>query len=524
MKCPYCGGDNAADAGFCERCGSRLTAAAPINIVVAKRAPRASHRAAGGVRFFVVVLICVLAAAAGFLTFKALQPPKYIFQQHLITFIWDGKQTTVFYDTTAVGTLGAKFSSSAQSDFTGARAAALSDDGGLYYADRQGVYKIADDVQSYNTASSGNGVVYLGTDGTLTLYSVKSRKAEKIADDVTKDPAAVYLLFTISPDGKTVLYSKGGTLYVYAKGQSVFIGTDLAGLAVSNGGKYIYSCAYNVGTLYVSQLGGDLKKLSDGYGQASPFFCADNTQMLYYADGANYISVNGGYGMKVAGGNIAAPLLPNSAVAVSSLMNVVYADQTYANNNGHVYFINGKGGTVTFPRYCQGGTLDGTGETLYYLNSADNNFYKCAVKDPVNSVEIGQNIAGWCYVSPKDRHVYYVDSNNELWCKTGDADAVKIGDGVYGPSGMSAGGTLIFTAQYGSGLVCTCSDGRTAVTLSSDACGAVAIGSVMLYMDNYDSATVTYDVYGGTGGKFVPMASGVQLIAFATYDGSNVQW
>ncbi|MCL2462508.1 MAG: hypothetical protein FWF44_07575, partial [Defluviitaleaceae bacterium] len=378
----------------------------------------------------------------------------------------------------------------------------------------------------FKLAGCGGAVVYRDIHSALTLYSIKDRRAVKITG-YTSD-----MYFQISPDGGTVIYSSGGALYVYTDGRSTPVGEDMTAVAVSDGGKCIYSYNSHIydpqagwsETLYVSSAGGELKKLGSGVDTDVIVFNADNTQALYASYHIGYISVNAGEGIEVGAGGWATPCLPEGAVGCASLLNKVYGEGSYSNGEGHVYYVDDKFKTTTLVSNCSSWKIDASAKTLCYVDNSSNNLYRCSVQNPPAAVEIGQDVGdvGFC-VSPDGERVYYVNSSGELWRKSGNSAAVKLLDGVYNYISMSTDGTLLCVTSSGTGEFYTCKDGGNmvkAAEITGDYNFAFSMGGFMYYLTESDPDSMygkpdyddyPCDLYGSADGvRFSLMCGGMQ--------------
>ncbi|MBO6011607.1 MAG: zinc ribbon domain-containing protein, partial [Oscillospiraceae bacterium] len=84
-------------------------------------------------------------------------------------------------------------------------------------------------------SADGSKAVWIEEDGKLFSCDVKSGKTTLLAEvDEDKYPSAV-----VSPDGKTVLCSDGGELYLRSSGKPTELGESGVPVGVANGGKYV---------------------------------------------------------------------------------------------------------------------------------------------------------------------------------------------------------------------------------------------------------------------------------------------
>ena len=114
----------------------------------------------------------------------------------------------------------------------------LNFDNELYIIDGDSCVMISNAVTGSIIAGSGEAVAYYDSNNNLFLYDADKKATELIASNI-EDYG-----ISISPDGKTLLYSVDDILYCYNKGKVEEVAEDQVGLAVSDKGKRIYSIGY----------------------------------------------------------------------------------------------------------------------------------------------------------------------------------------------------------------------------------------------------------------------------------------
>ncbi len=168
----------------------------------------------------------------------------------------------------------------------------LTNDNNLFYINGTAVTEVSDDVYSASMSADGNALVYVVEDKSdYTLMLFNGKDSEEIAE--LEYSGWFVPNYTISPDGKTVLYvtSNDGTneCYYYQNGRSEKIKKELYPLAVSNGGKvsYLYDTD---GKMYIYK---DLSEKIDSFKyNYSMYFTTDRTAVMYIDDKGNTMVYN----------------------------------------------------------------------------------------------------------------------------------------------------------------------------------------------------------------------------------------
>ncbi|MBE3141579.1 MAG: zinc ribbon domain-containing protein, partial [Thermoplasmata archaeon] len=356
MKCEFCGEINEYGAHFCKKCGAEIgkvqNGAAGIlgDKAVAKTKDLAKNlKSKLSKKVLIIIGVCVVALIAIIIAINAFLPGKYTYPKNTISFLYDSEfeQTSVLVDTKLLSTTIDGSVYSTQNNFDGDVCAVLSSDDTLYYITSSTVQSIADEVGYFALSSQGDAVAYIDSDATLYIYSADDSKKTKVEDEV-EDSYVV-----ISPDGKTVAYlidDDESKLYVYTNGKSTLVGKELAAIAVSNSGKYIYSYREENEALYVSELGGDKNKLAADVDTDYFILNKDHTEIIFTADSKSYISIKGGDKEKIGSSSSLTPLFPAKTLyvyrlycvyscPVSELLDNVFEDY-YNDNLYNLYYIN----------------------------------------------------------------------------------------------------------------------------------------------------------------------------------------
>lgn len=144
-------------------------------------------------------------------------------------------------------------------------------DGKVYEAEMGGDWGTG-----YSIAACGNAIAYYTDDFGVELLDTNTGEITKIEKD------GDFQGVTISPDGKTVLYSDAKTVYLYRGGKSEEIMSRdmmLAVVSVANDGKYIYAAdILDNYTFYCLDVNGKTLRKIEG-SSLSYFTNRDNTQI-----------------------------------------------------------------------------------------------------------------------------------------------------------------------------------------------------------------------------------------------------
>lgn len=147
-------------------------------------------------------------------------------------------------------------------------------DGKMYEAKMGGILGFG-----FSVAACGNAIAYYTDDFGVELFDTNTGEITEIEEDGN------FQGVTISPDGKTVLYSDAKTVYLYRDGKSEkILSRDmmLPVVSVANDGKYIY-VADMLDNFSFYCLDADGKKLKKIEGSTMSFFTnKDNTQVGFF--------------------------------------------------------------------------------------------------------------------------------------------------------------------------------------------------------------------------------------------------
>lgn len=280
MFCQNCGHNVPDNAVFCDSCGARIEhssqqtapaqqAAFQPNGAAVKQKPRKGR----AVLILVIVLAVVaIGAAAALILFLPKGGAGSGAPASLIVSgvaVYNGK---VIEDSEGVHNPTA--ASLSGDCFVANNGQFVIKDGKLYEA------KIGGNTGfGFSVAACGNAIAYYTEDLGVELLDTNTGEITEIEEDGN------FQGVTISPDGKTVLYSDAKTVYLYRDGKSEDIMSRdmwLAVVSVANDGKYIY-VADMLDNFSFYCLDADGKKLKKIEGSTMSFFTnKDNTQVGFF--------------------------------------------------------------------------------------------------------------------------------------------------------------------------------------------------------------------------------------------------
>ncbi len=243
-------------------------------------------------------------------------------------------------------------------------AAALDQNGNLYLYSSGTVSFITDGVTSFVLSVDGDALLYRNVSGELYRFREKNAIKEKIAD------AAEESSFRISPDGLSVIFRTNGGQLVFSSGTSRIQIGDYHPISVSDKGKIIYLCD-SESRLYVSLKGDSPGRLSSTAISGTPILNRTLTDLLYFSDGENYLTVYGATPKKLAGSEpitkLDSIITKNSCDAISVMRDAAFAarrfisgDSAYTITQDHKAspIITGKASIAFF------------GDKTYYIDNA----------------------------------------------------------------------------------------------------------------------------------------------------------
>lgn len=460
MFCPNCGTKNAEGAAFCAACGCALNAApvqqdvpmaAPVEeFVTAPVATEAPVKEKKDIlapvkdllqkakpfvqkyKLFVVGALGVLALVLCISILVSLFSGNgYIAIKHSIDAQIDSDEVVIIYDAKKAKATGleAKYIDEKQVNLDGTILALLTDAGDLAVVKGTKLTKVAEDVTGFQLSEDGTGLAYIEQDGseaTLYLYNVKTKKAKEVSDEI-------YYSYAIAPNGDSVAYyemkeddDEAKLMFFKGSKSTKITSNEVDLLGISNNGKFIYVIGENddgQSTLYTYNKKGDRTKLGS-IGSSEVMFNEDHTQILFYSEGKTYISTKGKDSVKIASSN-AYVLVPNSSeyfyngndyvtVPTDNLYNKVYSCE------GNVWFIRkntDKSEKLVNDAYAL--TLSEDAKFVYYYKDDELCVLKVSHGDRASDKAkvLAEDISDYV-VTSDGKKVYYV-SDGSLYCVNG---------------------------------------------------------------------------------------------------------
>ncbi|MCD7858904.1 MAG: zinc-ribbon domain-containing protein [Firmicutes bacterium] len=362
----------------------------------------------------------------------------------------------------------------------------LDGDAVLYYATAKGASEVAEDVYSAAFSAGGTVLAYLDVDDALVLYTVSSGKTATVC---TED----VISYAISPDGKTALYTvldgKEMTLYLYTGGKSTALCDDLYPVAVANSGKTIYAYSGEKDALYSVDQKGNAEKISSI--TSYRFYCsADSTAVLFYNDGATYLSSKGGERTKLSSDTLAPYSLMRGAANGSSTIctscSGALSDMIYVCDSSY-YTYSEKEGLNKIANDASKFFISDDLKTVYYMK--DGKLYCASASEDYerNRLELTGEI--WDFsVSDDGKTVYYLTDDDELYLLK-NSKSTKVADDVEYLCGFYKSYLYFYSddALY-------YASGKSRQKLADDVLGCSILATGVYYgADDY--------LYGSAGGK-----------------------
>lgn len=503
MNCLKCGAELPDDSKFCAVCGTPVSAA-PVNpaadqpFVTAQPASESSQTAPEAKsekkksikKLLLTAVLALLAVAvlgtAVFFAYKALSSltgqHSGFEKQSTLLLVSGQDEVQILGDNASPIKIDGEIGTYSYSmDGKSLALTVDADDEGLSslkYCDGTKSYDVADDVYTFFISPACSRIAYL-TDfdfdtytGTLFIYDTASKKSEEITDDAASGGS-------FSPDGKSYSYISDietddyGTMTEFTGyvsidgGKPEKLDTNMCAAAISDGGRYIYYVEADPDTqedtLYVRSGKTDTKLGSlDSY--SAVYLNRDCTEVLFGKGGSTYISVKGADKEKVSGMDMATMVSPDSIQYSYSYVSNTYAltlgvksfaGQLYAfteDDSGTTLSYVGKDYETTDidelddSYYMYDMFLSRDGKALYYLNDSGKILYYKNYRDfdtDPEKFDAGSDVYGFT-VMPDQSAVYFVDDEETLWVKRGNADPEEVADSVdYG---------TIYAAPDGKGL------------------------------------------------------------------------
>lgn len=484
MICNYCGHTNQPGVKFCSKCGAQFPVQAqapappPAGYYAPPPAPDYAAPESGMSgkiktlpikKILTIAIPVIVVIIAAIIVIPMLIGPGAAMEKDHIEFLADGDRIIVSGNNNAKFIIDGEYFSE-QCSLDGSKAVVLTDydneyGGTLWFVTPSTYYRVADDVLNYILADSGNGIAFQ-TDydrrhgvAMLYLYNVSSKSASKITEDAKYSEG-----ICISPNGRTVSFisdldDADDNFYGYVSTDgkaSERIGQNTYAVALSDGARYMYYIKVTDGSrsLYVRSGQNDNRLITDLGPYYRLMLNRDYSQAVFNMDDKAYITINGGERERIGGKSISRFILPRgtqqggnqSRVTVYGIRN--FANNVVINDDGLAYInrdfdANKINSSSDHAWYA---TISDNGRILLYIN---NNGHLSSI-DPTQPnaerVEIGRNVETYV-ASNNAKLIYFVNSDDELFCVKGNGAPFKISDDVYSGDGyldMSYNGKMVF--------------------------------------------------------------------------------
>lgn len=447
MKCPNCGVELNEGAAFCTSCGSQIsaenkpeaTAEAPnaLDNIMDKLTPFAvkiknffsvkrNLIAAGGILAALVLIIIISSVVSsgntGFTEYGTFYGISYNDDGNLVI-LTKGKMIETSIECTAESVVNTTRSQDGS-------VMAIRADNVLYYVKGNSVTEVDEEAFSMKIATSGKAIAYTGEGSSLYLYTIGGESV-KIEDDESVSA------YTISPDGKSLLYSvydeedNEYPIYYFNGKESVKIASNGRPCGVSDGGKYIYYSATNDKNetyIYCYNKNKDEKtKLKEvNY----YFFNEDLSQVLIMSpDSKTYISSKGKDAEKISNKWLYL-ITPEKTITENNIKPVDDFYGKYFVGDGSIYRIEKNAEkTVKLVSNITNYHMSDDFETLYYTNKDYDLFVtktSYGEKAKEKATEIAEEISYFVVTSDSDL-VYYISDDEAFVIKgNGSGEAKRV--------------------------------------------------------------------------------------------------
>ena len=466
MKCAYCGKNNRPGALVCKRCGIALPLAkpsdapSPVQLVKVDESTESKTESGTGsietgsvkkpgkkAAFIGTAVILAVLAAAALAIVIAVNSGSIILPSKNSYSVFDN---SVFFggepfspDASAV--------KSAVTDLDGSNAAVLTSDASLYSCVNGINTLIAKNVKGYSISAEGGCIVYSDESGLLWSFDCSAEAGAPVC--ISND--AVKPGFSVSPDGKTVLYSSeaDSKLYANTNGKIREIGDGLVPIAVSNGAKHVYSYSPNDNSIYYTNSRG---KTSFIRSNTAPeiFLNSRHDELVFSTYSGNgivqtMISKAGGEAVEICNSNdVVRPVLPVSGVTIhddSDPFDIVTCpfksfDGKLFSGSKLVLYSSSKGAEVLEPNSIGSAAASDNYSTVFYTSEG------ALLKRVLSGAETAERVADECAaftLSSNGRIVWYSDLGGVLHCMIGSIDKT-IAVGVERFTAISSGRSAAF--------------------------------------------------------------------------------
>lgn len=503
MICPVCKCENAEGARVCAICGATIpeqnqSSGSPANAAAPAKGPKSPKIV---LPIVAAATLLAIALISYFAVFSGNKTDGYVFLKQSVAYFYDDayNRSTAFVNGESVGQIeGAVAYTLASDDNHVTLFVIRNEDSDTRYSahvlNGRKIVKIKDftiltDIQ---LSASGQKIAYAAYDededeSALYLYDIGKEETKKI------DSADYISQIVLSPDGEALTYSlregdpeNGTTTHCLYNGKKrVELGEDVNPIALSTGGKYVYALSEMQGgsatLLLYNKTGSKVREIGNPVVRTI-IFNRDNTELIYSADDATYISVNGEAGVLFYEEARIYPLLPTNAKPLKSYW-----------TSAEVYFA----------------AVDSFYGKYYKSNSPGGGIYRVK-KNANDTIILASGVKSPCFLSEDASRIYYLSEDSDLkmietaWGKNAPDKAVTIAedvrdyvvtsdcsrvyyrgsDGLYGASGDNGDSNVLITEEVSGNLMLgrgdilyfrygydlyACSDGKNATMVLPDA-------------------------------------------------------
>ncbi len=482
MICPNCNAEIENGSTICSACGAELeqpnvekTADTATAETEKTEKPSGSAGkfylnkkflavAAAVVAALVVLLAIIIGAASKGDAFDLLEDDIYT------AYSSDDDKTTVLFNNKIVATLDGNVSVG-QTSMDGKSAVLASVNYEkleitLYYLKGKKVTKVSDSVGEVLAISANSTAAVLKVDGDVVYATLKNGKTTTV---LTSDAYSDLGDFTLSPDGKTLVYSytekstgdsdeKKESLHLWKNGKDQKLGSGYSPVAVADSAKYIW--AKKDGSFYLMNKKGDADKITENV-VGTYYFNKDLSEVVFYvhkdlaietyfykkgmdakqklrSDSLVLVTPDDVCESRVVGGSGIA-----TVYGVDHLRNQLYCspESLLISKTYNVYYIaKNENKSTKVASSCSYLKLTDDGETLFFIK--DDELRKVAF-GKTESKEIARDVVD-AFVSDDGKKIAYINEDEAL-C---NAKGKKIADDVVSAM-ITHDGVLIYVNDEG---------------------------------------------------------------------------
>ncbi len=360
--------------------------------------------------------------------------PKYVMPDQYIDSIYDEEnEETIFIiggkktDVKVEGMI-----SDIQRSVDGNTIAFLDEEDTLYVIKKKKLLTVEEEISNFKLSVEGDGIAFVNVEDELMLYSVKKDSAKKITGDI-------YGEYVISPDGKSVAYTKGDDdgdykLYVSVNGkEGKKIGNNLSPLGISNKGKLIYYINAEKLTVHVVKGDKEPQKLGSAGNFEAIAFNIDHTEAVFELNSGTYITKNGKEKVKITSNSIRQlgnysdwGIVIDGYYSDSSTIPVKSFAKQYFTSNGSLYYLNKRFKAIEIEEAdgIDSYQMTLTGDVIYYVDG--NTLYRgTGKKANFKFKEVAEDVSSF-EISSDGKFCYFKTYDNSLMCvkKTGKAKLI----------------------------------------------------------------------------------------------------